>query len=65
MTLSIQYPDFEYSATEINKFLATADFVTLMLKNGKIVHHSPKNLPAFLEWLNAHSIENIKTNVKA
>lgn len=62
MTLSDQFPGFEHAAIELNKFIATADIVTIMLKQGEIVHHSPKDMAAFIGWLRAHRIEDIKLN---
>ena len=62
MTLSDQFPGFEHAAIELNKFIATADMVTIMLKDGGIVHHSPKDMAAFTDWLRAHCIEDIKQN---
>lgn len=62
MSLSNQFADFEHAAEELNKYHATADFVTLMLKSGRIIHHSPVDLQAFLQWLDEHKIQNIKQN---
>ena len=60
MIIINQYPDFEFHSDELSKFIATADMVTIMLKNGSIIHHFPKDLPKFLNWLKENDITNLK-----
>lgn len=38
MTSADQFPDFDYTAGQLSKFLAASDFFTIMLKNGDIIH---------------------------
>ncbi|MDB5156050.1 MAG: hypothetical protein JWR50_757 [Mucilaginibacter sp.] len=54
------YPNFEYKAGELNKYIATAQMITIMLKNGEIIHYFPENTPSFLQWLCDHHIKDIK-----
>ncbi len=61
MTSANRYPDFEYAAGKLAKFLATSDIFTIMLKNGDIIHFTPKNGTAFQEWLEQNKILNIRS----
>lgn len=60
MSISNIFPEFDYNADQLSKFIATADIVTIMLRDGKIIHYTPKNMPLFLKWLSDHKIPNIK-----
>ncbi len=53
------YPEFDYKAKQINKFMATAGIVTILLIDGTIVHHTPKRLSEFLKWLKSNGIKDI------
>lgn len=64
MNITNQYPDFEYRANELSKFLTAADMVTIMLKNGSIIHYTPENLPAFLRWLHDNRVQDLKKTSK-
>lgn len=61
MTTADRYPGFEYSAGQLLKFLAATDFFTVMLKNGDIIHFTPKDIPAFKKWLEKNKIANIRS----
>lgn len=61
MTSAEYYPDFDYAAGELFKFLAASDFFTIMLKNGNIIHFIPKDANAFREWLEKNKISNIRS----
>lgn len=61
MTLANCYPDFEYTAGELAKFLAASDFFTIMLKNGDIIHFTPKDVGAFQKWLDKNNIPNVRS----
>jgi len=54
------YPNFDYKAGELNKYIATAQMITIMLKNGEIIHYFPEDTANFLQWLCAHGIKDIK-----
>jgi hypothetical protein len=58
------YPGFNYPANQLSKFLSTAGIVTLLLKNGEIIHYTPADISAFMQWLEAHAIENIKDRIE-
>jgi hypothetical protein len=36
--MTSNYPDFDYEAKELSKFLASSDIFTIMLKSGEIIH---------------------------
>lgn len=61
MTSAAHYPDFKYSAGELSKFLAATEFFTIMLKNGDIVHFTPKNVNEFRKWLLENKVQDIRT----
>lgn len=61
MTSADHYPDFDYTAGQLSKFLAASDFFTIMLKNGDIIHFTPKDVPAFKQWLEKNKIANIRS----
>ncbi len=61
MTSANHYPDFEYTAGQLFKFLAASDFFTIMLKNGDIIHFAPKNVSGFQKWLEENNIPSIRS----
>ena len=61
MTSADHYPNFDYTAEQLSKFLAASDFFTIMLKNGDIIHFTPKDVPAFTKWLEKNKIANIRS----
>lgn len=61
MTSADHYPDFEYTAGQLSKFLAASDFFTIMLKNGDIIHFTPKDVDAFQKWLEKNNIPSIRS----
>ncbi|MCO5238920.1 MAG: hypothetical protein M9904_02585 [Chitinophagaceae bacterium] len=61
MTSSDHYPDFEYTAGQLAKFLAASEFFTIMLKNGDIIHFFPKDVASFLKWLEKNNITNMRS----
>lgn len=55
------FEGFDYAPEQLKKFIHTAGIFTLMLKNSdKIVTFIPDNITAFHEWLNSHSIADIR-----
>jgi hypothetical protein len=58
--LPITYPGFNYRADELQKFLASTDIFTILLKNGEIIHYTTTDKITFYDWLIKHSIEDIK-----
>ncbi|RKD15133.1 hypothetical protein BCY91_06320 [Pelobium manganitolerans] len=61
MATANHYPDFGYTAGQLAKFLAASDFFTIMLKNGDIIHFTPKDVTAFRRWLEQNKIPNIRS----
>ena len=62
--LPLTYPGFNYKADELQKFLASTDIFTILLKNREIIHHTPTNKTTFYDWLIEHGIEDIKLDKK-
>ena len=62
MSTSNKFPEFDHDASQLSKFIATVDMVTIMLKNGSIIHYSPKDMAAFIKWLLDNNIYDIKKN---
>ncbi|MEO8884956.1 MAG: hypothetical protein ABI367_02765 [Mucilaginibacter sp.] len=54
------FPGFNYQASQLSKFIASAGLVTILLKNGEIIHYAPADIKAFVQWLVAHGVEDIK-----
>ncbi|QNK64984.1 hypothetical protein H7F33_13370 [Pedobacter sp. PAMC26386] len=54
------YPGFEYPAHLLRKFICAVDIFTILLKDGKIIHHRAENTDLFRGWLTAHLVEDIK-----
>lgn len=61
MTATDGYPGFDYTARQLSKYLPVSDFFTIMLKNGEIVHFTPKDVGAFEKWLERNNIPNIRS----
>ena len=58
--MAATFPGFEYNANELNKFLASSDLFTILLKNGEIIHYTPSDKNAFIKWLQENKIMNIR-----
>lgn len=63
MKPSGNYPGFDYQADQLSKFLCTAGIVTLLLKNGEIIHYTPADIHLFMQWLQGHRVENIRDKI--
>jgi len=61
MTAINCYPDFDYTAEQLSKYLSASDLYTIMLKNGEIIHFTPKDSAAFEKWLEQNNIPNIRS----
>lgn len=61
MTSASNYPDFEYTAEQLAKYLVASDFFTIMLKNGDVIHFTPKDADDFKKWLEKHNISSIRS----
>lgn len=61
MPLKNRYPNFEYLAEEVKKYLSTSGFFTIMLKNGKIIHHFPEDMNNFQTWLEQNEVVDIRS----
>jgi len=61
MVTASRYPGFEYSAEQLQQFLAASDFFTIMLANGDVVHFTPENEDQFRQWLSDNHITDIRS----
>jgi hypothetical protein len=61
MSANSRYPGFDYSASELFKFLAASDFFTIMLKDGSIIHFTPDDANSFQHWLLLNKIIDMRT----
>ena len=57
------YEGLEHAAKNIQKFVAAAGMFTLSMKDGKIIHHTPKDPVAFRTWLLAHNVKDIRKSL--
>ncbi|WP_394772139.1 hypothetical protein [Mucilaginibacter sp.] len=53
------YPGFQESVTSIKKFKASNDLFSIMLNDGRIIHHTAKDAVLFKKWLLDNNIEDI------
>ncbi len=60
MPVSSNYSGFDYSANQIFKFLVALDYLTIILKNGEIIHHMASDATSFCQWLTENNIPNIR-----
>ena len=60
MATVTHFPNFEYSASEIFKYIYILKDFTLMLNDGDIVKFTPDNEDAFKKWLDDNGIQNIR-----
>lgn len=61
MSANSRYSGFHYPASELSKFLAAADFFTIMLKDGRIIHFTPDDANSFQHWLLLNKIIDMRT----
>jgi hypothetical protein len=58
------YPGFDKSLASIKKFKSSGDLFSIMLTDGRIIHHTAKDELSFKKWLLDNGIEDIgKTTV--
>lgn len=61
MTMTNPYfSGFEHSAAQIRRFLQTHKTFTLLLSEGRIVHHEAEDAARFRTWLLTHQIEDVR-----
>lgn len=53
------FPEFAYTATQLSAFSLTIDTFVISLRDGRIVHFSPKDITGFKTWLNKHKVRDI------
>ncbi|WP_300601980.1 hypothetical protein [Niabella sp.] len=54
-----RFPGFEYTSSELKKFVFASEIFSLMLSSGNVVHFKPEDVTAFAKWLMQHGIEEI------
>ncbi|HVX00486.1 MAG TPA: hypothetical protein VHA52_08645 [Candidatus Babeliaceae bacterium] len=60
MTLTSRYPDFDYDAVELAKFIAAGNIITIMTKKNEIIHHTANDPQNFVQWLKDNGVEDIR-----
>lgn len=60
MSTVTHFPGFEYSASEVFKYMYILKDFTLMLNDGDIVKFTPDDEDAFKKWLDDIGIQNIR-----
>jgi hypothetical protein len=59
------FPEFEYCIVQLKKYIHACTVFTILLTDGRIVHHQPSNVTDFQDWLLQHGIENLRETVSA
>jgi len=54
------YPGFDYPVQLLRKFICAVDIFTVLLEDGRIIHHRTRYPDQFREWLLRNGIEDIK-----
>lgn len=62
MDSSVNYQGFEHAASELSAYTSTVGVFIISMKNGSIVHYTPKDEEAFAQWLKDNKIRDIRTN---
>ena len=57
------FSGFEHSAAQIRRFLQTHKTFTLLLSEGRIVHHEAEDAIRFRTWLLTHQIEDVRESL--
>lgn len=60
MVAVTHFPNFEYPASEVFKYLHILQDFTLMLNDGNIVKFTPDDEDAFKKWLDDNVVQNIR-----
>lgn len=56
------YPGFNFDASQLSAFALSVDTFIIALKNGNIVHHSPKDIEHFKKWLVQNRVRDISVD---
>lgn len=56
------YPEFEYRASELKKYIEAVGMFSILLNNGEIVHFMPVCSTDFRKWLRCNNIINIRNS---
>ncbi|MBB1644560.1 hypothetical protein [Sphingobacterium sp. UME9] len=60
MASATYFPNFEYPASEVFKYICIVKDFTLMLHTGDIVKFTPDDEDAFKKWLDDNGVQNIR-----
>jgi len=60
MEAATHFPNFEYPASEVFKYIHFLKDFTLMLNYGDIVKFTPDDEDAFKKWLDDNGVQNIR-----
>jgi len=54
------YPEFEYKASELKRYIEAVGLFSILLNNGEIVHYTPGSSTDFRKWLCCNNIINVR-----
>ncbi|TLU99389.1 hypothetical protein [Dyadobacter luticola] len=54
------FPEFDYCIVQLKRFIHAYKVFTILLTDGRIVHHQPQNVSDFHKWLVQHGIEDLR-----
>ncbi|VTR29354.1 hypothetical protein [Sphingobacterium thalpophilum] len=60
MAAATYFPNFEYPASEVFKYICILKDFTLMLHSGDIIKFTPDDEYAFKAWLDNNGVQNIR-----
>lgn len=60
MEAASYFPGFEYSASELIKYITVVRDFSLILKSGEIIKFTPHDDVSFEQWLNENNVQNIR-----
>jgi hypothetical protein len=56
------YPEFEYRASELKRYIEDVGLFSILLNNGEIVHYKPECSTDFRKWLSRNNITDVKNS---
>jgi hypothetical protein len=59
------FPGFEHCVVQLRKYIQAYQVFTILLTDGRIVHHQPQNVTEFHNWLLLHEVENLRNSTLA
>jgi hypothetical protein len=57
------FPGFDFCIVQLRKYIHAYEVFTILLTDGRIVHHQPQNVTEFRNWLSQHQVEDLRLSV--